>query len=240
MPRIVHGFRISRHPFYVPIIAAVVLVPITAAFFLGKIGGISLSNVLGQLGLSVYRLFFAYLVSIIIAYLLAIPVSQSRVGNFFISVFDLLQNLPSFALIPVFVLIFGYTSEMAIIFTASSMLWPILFYVLHSLKTAHPDLGEAATVFGARGWKRAIYFLLPLSVPAAVTGSIVGFSIGWEAVIGVEIIGLSNGIGNFLNGALSSSRNNFILGLALLLLFVFLLNRLVWMPLLKKYQYYGE
>lgn len=157
-----------------------------------------------------------------------------------IPVFDLMQNLPSFALIPVFVMWFGYTNLMTIIFAATSILWPILFYMLHALKTVPKDLEDAAKIFGATGLKKVPFFSLPVAFPAAVTGSIVGFSIGWEAIIGVEIIGLSNGIGPFLNTTTSQSNNNLILGISALLVIVFLINRLIWMPLLKKSQLYGE
>ena len=215
-------------------------IPIVIAILLGTVGEMPLMMIVKELLRSLLRLFSAYFVSLFLAYVLAIWTSQSVLGDYFILLFDMLQNLPSFALIPLFAYIFGYTNEMAVVFTITSVIWPILFYILHSLKMARTDLNDAATVFGANSWNRIFYYLIPLSFPAAVTGSIVAFNVGWESIIGIEIIGLTNGIGFYLNNALYSSRELFAFGLSVLLLFVFVLNRLVWMPLLKKSQLYEE
>ncbi len=211
------------------------IVILTIGFYSGK----GLSALTGALLTSTFRLVAAYVISLIVATLIAVFISN-KIGDILIPVFDLMQNLPSFALIPIFVLWFGYTNTMTIIFAATSILWPILFYMLHALKTANKDREDAAKIFGATGLKRILYFSLPTAFPAMITGSIVGFSIGWEAIIGVEIIGLSNGIGPFINNSSSEGNKAMILGLSALLLLVFLINRLIWMPLLKKSQLYAE
>ena len=239
MPRIVHGFHITkkrRHKittwFFVFIIAVAVLA-------IGLSAGSSAGQLFTALTLSLYRLIFAYAISLVVATLIAVLIGTSKLGDMLIPVFDLLQNLPSFALIPIFVLWLGYTNTMTIVFAATSIVWPILFYMLHALKTVKKDTEDAAKIFGARGWKKILYFSLPVIFPSAVTGSIVGFSIGWEAIIGVEIIGLSSGIGPFLNNSSQGNNKALILGVSALLLVVFLVNRLVWMPLLKKSQLYS-
>lgn len=240
MARIVHGFKITHHRYYIPIII-IGLSALLAFIYISTSGSQALARDVGiALGLSFFRLAVAYLISLTVALAIAIPIGQSKVGDFLIPVFDLLQNLPSFALIPLFVYFLGYSTSMVIFFAASSIIWPILFYVLHALKTARTDWNDAATVFGARGLKRGIYYLLPLSFSSAITGSIVGMAIGWESVIGVEIIGLTSGVGVFLNSSFDTSRSSFTFGLLALLLLVFTLNRLVWMPLLKKTQIYEE
>ncbi len=218
----------------------VLILPLVFIVLVGSISQISTSALLMDLGLSLYRLVVAYAISLVLAVGLAIMLGRGKLGDFFIPIFDLLQNLPSFALIPVFVLLFGYTNKMAIIFAASSIVWPILFYVLSALRTAKTDFNEAATVFGATGLKRIFYYSIPLSFPAIVTGSIVGISIGWEAIIGIEIIGLSHGIGVFLNSAAQSDKQILAFGIVALLLLVFSVNKLIWLPLLKKSQLYAE
>lgn len=240
MSRIVHGFHLTKKRkhknttglfiLFILIIIAVIL------FYTGNSSGLLVESLM----LSLFRLSVAYAISLIIATIIAISISNTKFGDYLIPVFDVLQNLPSFALIPIFVIWLGYTNLMTIVFAATSILWPILFYMLHSLKTAPKDLEDSAKIFGARGLRKILFFSLPIAFPAAVTGSIVGFSIGWEAIIGVEIIGLTNGIGPFLNGFSNGNNNNLILGISALLVIVFLINRLVWMPLLKKSQLYAE
>ena len=124
---------------------------------------------------------------------------------------------------------------MIILFAVSSIVWPILFAVLTAIKSAHADLNDAATVYGATGLRRIPYYLAPLSFPAILTGSVVGIAIGWEAVIGAEIISQLNGFGAFIAHAGASGISPVtIAGTLSILLIVFVINRLIWAPLLSE------
>jgi ABC-type nitrate/sulfonate/bicarbonate transport system permease component len=240
MPRVIHGFYLTRKrrhrrtTFF--FLAVIVLIIVTIGFYSGN----SSTVLLNALVLSSSRLVIAYIISLIVAIIISVLVSSNKIGDSLIPLFDLMQNLPSFALIPIFVLWLGYTNLMIIVFAATSIVWPILFYMLHALKTVNKDKEDAAKIFGATGLKKMLFFSLPVAFPAAVTGSIVGFSIGWEAIIGVEIIGLLNGIGTFINNSSNMEGKGLILGLSALLLVVFIINRFIWLPLLKKTQLYAD
>jgi sulfonate transport system permease protein len=180
-----------------------------------------------------YRLALAYGIALLLGVFVALVVGWSPFADYLFPVFDVLQNLPSFALIPLFIFFFGFTSKMIILFAVSSIVWPILFAVLTAIKNAHKDLSDAATIFGARGLKRIPYYLAPLSFPAMLTGSIVGIAIGWEAVIGAEIITNVAGFGGFIKEASASGITQAsIAGTFAILIIVFVINRLVWAPLL--------
>lgn len=218
-----------------------VLVPFVFLFLIGRLASIDTSTLGLALLISFYRLVLGYLLSLVVGVTLAIVIGTSRFGEAFTPILDVMQNVPSFALIPVFALLFGFTDWMAILFITTSVIWPILFYCLSAIRTARTDWGEAATIFGAKGFKRVLYYLLPLSFPSIVTGSIVGLSIGWEAVIGVEIIGFSSGIGILLNNAsLVHDKTMLIAGIGTLLFLVFIINRIIWAPLLRRTRNYAE
>jgi ABC-type nitrate/sulfonate/bicarbonate transport system permease component len=188
------------------------------------------------------RLVFAYLIALALGVSIALLVGWSPFSEFFFPIFDVLQNLPSFALIPFFIYFFGYTSEMIIFFAVSSIVWPILFAVLTAIKSAHADLSDAATIFGARGFRRIRHYLAPLSLPAILTGSIVGIAIGWEAVIGAEIITNVAGYGAFIKAVDTAGISRVaVAGMLAILVIVFVINRLVWAPLLhESAKHYAE
>ena len=190
---------------------------------------------------SLSRLITGYAISLVLGAGLALFVGASRFGERILPLFDVLQNIPSFALIPLFIAAFGTSSAMIIFFAATSIIWPIMFYAASAFLGVRQELSDAATVFGATGWKRFFYYFIPLSFPALVTGSIVGISIGWEAVIGAEIIVNKKGIGSLLNTAGASGDHQVLaVGILLLLLVVFVVSRLVWVPLLKSARHYSE
>ncbi len=180
-----------------------------------------------------YRLLFAYIIALVLGVTIALLVSWSPFADTLFPVFDILQNIPSFALIPIFIYFFGYTSEMIILFAVSSIIWPILFAVMTAIKSVHKDLSDAATIFGARGLRRIPFFFAPLSFPAMLTGSIVGIAIGWEAIIGAEIITNVVGFGDFIKSAsVSGFTQASVAGTLAILVIVFAINRIVWAPLL--------
>lgn len=236
-----HRIHIYRKHHHRLTAALTLLAPLLLLALLGGLARADFFLLLGALGLSVFRLALGYSISLILGITIAVMFGTSKMGDALIPIFDVMQNVPSFALIPVFALFFGYTNLMAIIFIATSVLWPILFYTLHAIRSARNDLNDAATIFGATGFKRVWNYLIPLSWPAIITGSIVGISIGWEAVIGIEIIGFKSGVGVFLNNASAGGRSAVLTaGIAAILILVFVINKLVWVPLLKKTEYYGE
>jgi len=241
MAHVPHRFKIYKKFWHVLVLLGIVLLPVIFIVLIGGISKISIYSLLSAISTSLYRLVLSYFFALILGIALAIFFGRGKIGDFFIPIFDVLQNFPSFALIPIFVLLFGYTNKMAIIFALTSILWPILFSVLNAFRTAKTDLNEAATIFGAIGLKRIFYYLIPLSFPSIIMGSLIGIAIGWEAIIGIEIIGLNNGIGVFLNNAASiNDRYALTVGIIALLLIVFSLNRLIWLPLIRKSQIYGE
>jgi len=180
-----------------------------------------------------YRLAFAYGIALVLGASVALLVGWSPFADVLFPVFDILQNIPSFALIPFFIYFLGYTDQMIILFAVSSIVWPVLFAILAAIKNAHRDLNDAATIFGANGFRRVLHYLAPLSFPAMLTGSIVGIAIGWESIIGAEIITDVSGFGAFIKTASVSGINQAtIAGMFVILIIVFVINRMIWAPLL--------
>ncbi|MEK7604190.1 MAG: ABC transporter permease subunit [Patescibacteria group bacterium] len=182
-----------------------------------------------------YRLIVAYGIALALGVGIGLLVGWSPLMDFLFPFFDVLQNLPSFALFPLFVYFFGFTDKMIVLFAVTSIVWPILFAVLTTIRSVHKDLNDAAIIFGATGFRRITHYLAPLSFPAVLSGSIVGIAIGWEAVIGAEIIISSEGFGAFIKGADASGLSpSAVAGALGILVIVFIVNRLVWAPLLSE------
>ncbi len=240
----IHGHyhvRIYKKKRHVWTAAAVLLAPVVILAAFGGFAHIDLSDLAGVLAESFYRLVVSYLISLFVGGILAIYLGSRKWVDNVLPAFDVLQNLPSFALIPLFALFLGYTSTMAIIFSATAVIWPIFFYIISAIRTARTDFNEAATVFGATGWKRVIHYYIPVAFPAIVTGSIVGISIGWEAIIGIELIGKLKGIGTFIDSASTSHDTTAVWGgIIAILVLVFILNKALWTPLMKYTEHYAE
>lgn len=214
---------------------ALVLVAVIALGAFGYFQDVSWPSLLDAVLRTSARLLVAYGIALFLAVVIAFLIGWSSLIDLFFPFFDILQNVPSFALIPLFIYFFGYSDEMVVLFAVSSIVWPILFAILTAIRSAHTDLNDAATIFGARGLRRISSYLAPLSFPAILTGSIVGVAIGWEAVIGAEIITSVTGYGAFIKSADATGLGPTALaGIFSILVIVFVVNRLVWAPLLSE------
>lgn len=193
--------------------------------------------VLGLLA-SFARISVAYVAALTIAVLLALAITAHRViENIFLPLLDVLQSFPSFALFPVLVTVLQNSPEIIIVSVlALEIIWPILFSIITGVKNRRQDLEEAATIFGATGYRRLRYFRFPSLFPALVSGSIVGWGEAWEFIIGAELlVTVHSGIGHYL-GVLGNNHQNRLLGFGILVLMLalFVVNKLIWLPLLKR------
>lgn len=190
---------------------------------------------------SLFRVSTSYFIALVLAFTLALIATSSKwIENISVPILDVLQSFPSFALFPVFVIWFGRTALVTILILIITMIWPILFTILSGKKQIPEDLIEAAQVFGARGFKYFFFVLLPLLWPSIITGSIVAWGEAWEAIIAAEIIVNIPGVGSYLaqNGETLNSKV-LTVGVILLLMMLFILNKYIWLPLLNsstKYQ----
>ncbi len=187
-------------------------------------------------GASFIRVTIAYILSLIIAVILALLITaNTKVEAVLLPIFDVLQSFPSFALFPILVAALAKAPEAVIISVLTiSIIWPILFTIIGAMKNRRQDLEEAATIYGATGWKRLRYFTMPSLYPSIITGSIVGWGEGWEFIIGAELlVSVNYGIGHYL-GILGESKENGLLalGIFILMVFLFILNKFIWLPLL--------
>lgn len=193
---------------------------------------------------SLTRTSVAYAIALALALVFALLVSINTVAeNLFLPLFDVLQSFPSFAIFPILVSVLKNSPESVIIAVlALSMIWPILFAVIGGIKNRREDLEEAATIFGARGLKRLWYFSIPELWSSILTGSIVGWGEGWEFIIGAELLVKTNfGIGTYLGFLGNNGKFTLLMfGIAILMLLLFVINKLIWLPLLEKATKYGS
>lgn len=184
---------------------------------------------------SALNVFIAYIIAAILAVILALATTKNKlIEGLVLPILDVAQSFPTFALIPVLLVIFGHTRWVVVTFLVITIIWPIVFTLITSIKTEREDLADAATIYGAgHGWKRLVNFRLPELFPAFISGSIIGWGEAWEALIGAEIIVQAIGIGQYLNGiGQSGSIITLILAIVMYLFLIFIINQLVWLPLL--------
>ncbi len=226
-------FRIYKSKSHLATTILLVLLPfLIVAFFFNISVGTMQQFVYGTL-FSVVRIFIAYIISVILGAALAMIFAIGSATDIALPVFDVLQSFPTFAVLPIAVSIWGSSETTIIFFLVLSIIWPVFFSTVSSLKLTRHDWFEAADVFKLEGVEYFKKFLLPRSLPGIITGSIIGLGDGWEALIATEIIvGIQSGLGPFFE-LYKMDRTITVFGILGFLLIVFCINKLVWLPLLE-------
>lgn len=187
---------------------------------------------------SLVRVTIAYIIAFILAVILAIVTTSNKyIESVLLPILDVLQSFPSFVLFPILLIALKNSPNTIIIMVlVITIIWPIVFAIISGIKGRREDLEEAATVFGAKGLKRFMSFTLPVLFPAIVTGSLVGWGEGWEFIIGAELLVHTKiGVGQYLGDISSAGKSGLLIfGIIFLLLLLFIINKLVWLPLLHR------
>ncbi len=232
--RAYHHFSLNREKRHLIAAFAIILLPLAGLFVFSIVSGIELSTVLYDLGVSTVRLFIAFVISMILAWGLVVWLVRGKTSAPTLAAFDVLQSVPSFALLPVAVHIWGPGTYTIIFFLIITVIWPIIFSIVSALKQVDKSRAEAVIFSRIRGWDYVRYYLLPLTAPGIVTGAIIGLGEGWEALIGTEIIlNTPHGLGAFFQ-SFSNSSSMTLFGVLVLLSIVYTINKFVWLPLLER------
>lgn len=208
-----------------------------ALIFLFRVSNLDILSFLFGFLLSLVKISFSYFFALLIASFFTFLVLVNKNSEkIFLPMLDALQSFPSFAFLPLLVALLGKSLISVLIVLTIEMVWPILFSLLASYKGIRQDLFEAATIFGARGPRRLFAFTIPALKPGIVTGSIVAWGEAWETVIGAEIILKSRGLGEYFStlGGGSGSIDLMIVAVVGLMILLFILNKLLWLPILER------
>lgn len=194
------------------------------------IGAVSLFR---NIVVSFSRLTAAYVIAVLLAWIWAVFFYKGRRAAIALPIFDVLQSFPTFAALPLATLLLRPSDFTVILFLVVTIIWPIFFSVVSSLKLVKHEWEEAVEISRIRGFDYLRTFLLPISIPALVTGSIIGLGEGWEALVVTEIVvHVKDGLGNFFQ-VVATNPSVTAFGILGLLLLIFSINKLVWLPLLE-------
>lgn len=142
---------------------------------------------------------------------------------------DFVRNIPSVALVPLGLLLWGPTRSMVLLLVVSGTIWPIVIQSIYAARQTEPQLRDVARVFqlGRRWWLTHIF--LPGVTPFVMTGLRVAATICLLLTITGELFGGAPGVGTQIQNAQIGNDNPqmyaYVVTAALLGLLV---NSLIW------------
>ena len=155
-----------------------------------------LMQVLATLEAWAVGLTLATLISVTIGILIGTSDLAYRMSS---PVIEFIRPIPSVALIPLAILLWGQGFAMKIILVAYAASWPILFNTIYGVHDVDPIAVQTARCFGLK--HRAILWRIsfPSAAPLIFTGIRISASIALIVVIGSELLASTDsGIGSYI------------------------------------------
>lgn len=232
--RAYHHFSVNRSGKHLLVAFAFLLVPLAGLFLFSLVSDVSFFATIFDLFVSMWRLFVAFIFAVVLAWVLVVVLIRGKTEIPALAFFDVMQSLPTFTILPFAVHYLGQSERTIITFLTITIIWPIVFSIVSSIKQVDRSWADAVMMSRIRAIDYVRYYLFPLTAPGIVTGAIIGLGDGWEALIATEIIlRVKVGLGPFFQGFSDNSAETF-LGILVFLSVIFTINKLVWLPLLEK------
>ncbi|WP_326554836.1 ABC transporter permease [Micromonospora sp. NBC_01813] len=112
------------------------------------------------------------------------------------STVEFLRPIPSVALIPLAVLLFGTGIESTLLLVVYASFWQVLVQVLYGVQDVDPVADETARSYGLGRWARIRYVIWPTSLPYVMTGVRLAASVALVLAITAELVIGAPGLGN--------------------------------------------
>ncbi|MGQ3673480.1 ABC transporter permease [Xanthobacter sp. TB0136] len=165
---------------------------------------------------SLERFAAGYLLAVAVGVPLGLLMGRFRLLDDIISpLFDALRFIAPIAWVPFAALWFGtgFGGPVLIIFTGAFP--PCLLNAYRGARQVDPRYIEAAEMLGTPSHRIITEVLLPASVPAIVAGLRIGAGLGWQSLVGAELIVASTGVGYMMVQAQSAvSTSTVMVGMA--------------------------
>jgi ABC-type nitrate/sulfonate/bicarbonate transport system permease component len=118
-------------------------------------------------------------------------------------VIEFLRPIPSVALIPLAVLVYGTGLESKVFLAAFASFWPLFVQTLYGVRDVDPVATDTARSFGLGGAERLWRIKLPSAVPYIATGIRISSAVALILSVTAEIVIGSAGLGRAINVARS-------------------------------------
>lgn len=130
----------------------------------------------------------------------AVPVgillgSSEVLGRAFRAVVEFLRPIPSVALVPVAILVFGRGLDLKVFLIVYAAFWPLLIQTMYGVRAIDPVAIDTARSFGLPRLTRMVRIVLPSSLPYIATGVRIASAVALILAVTAELVVGTPGLG---------------------------------------------
>lgn len=149
-----------------------------------------------------------------VGFLVGVVIGSSRTADRALGpTFEFFRVLPASALVPLAVLLLGFTMQMKLVIVVIPATWPILLTVRAARRSMSPVMLDVPRTLGLGYWEKLWKVILPALARPVLLGIRVAAPLALIITLLVEIITRINGVGALLGNAQSQFKSAQVYGL---------------------------
>jgi len=169
--------------------------PSSIAAALGSL--VSTSNFWSSIGDTVRTWGIGLAISLVIALPVGLVFGASDLAyRLFRVTVDFLRTIPPVVLLPLALLIYGATEQMALVLIVAGSVWPVILQSMYGVHQVDPVSRDVAAAYRFRRQEVIFNVILPSAAPFIATGIRIAATISLLLAVGAELLGGAPGIGN--------------------------------------------
>ncbi|MBS4214821.1 MULTISPECIES: ABC transporter permease [Neobacillus] len=123
---------------------------------------------------------------------------------------QMLRTVPTLAVIPLFILWFGFGEVSKILLIAKGAFFPLYVNTFLGIRSVDSKLFDVAKVLEFNRWQLITRLILPSALPNILLGLRLSIGVAWLALVAAELMGSSEGIGYLIMDARQFSQTSIV------------------------------
>ncbi|HBZ79726.1 MULTISPECIES: ABC transporter permease [Brevibacillus] len=168
-------------------------------------------ELLGHLQISIMRAATGFLLGGAIGLLAGLAVGFSnRVEHSLDPSVQMLRTIPHLAVIPLFILWFGFGELSKVLLIAKGAFFPLYVNTFLGIRSVDAKLFDVARVLQFSRWKQITKLIIPAALPNILLGVRLSLGAAWLGLVVAELMGSSEGVGYLIMDARQFSQTSIV------------------------------
>jgi sulfonate transport system permease protein len=152
-----------------------------------------------HLGVSLYRLFAGFALGGAAGLAAGVLLGLSKPLRAYVEpTFNVLRQLPTVALIPLFILVLGIGESFKVFIVAKATFFIVALAAHDAIRNLPARYFEVAALYRFSRWNVIRRIALPAIVPDVLTGVRIALSRSWMVLVGAELLAADSGLGQMM------------------------------------------
>lgn len=121
---------------------------------------------------------------------------SSSVWRYAMASIEVMRAVPPVSLVPVALLIFGFSLQMELTVIGYASMWPVVINTIHGVRGVRAELLDVARILRLPPLARLRKIVLPAAMPSIVVGMRLALSLSLVLAVVTEMIGIPSGLCN--------------------------------------------